>query len=47
MLVSMSLIDRLSGVMGCVRAGMLLRDGADPMDAWEGHYWALSVGEGE
>ena len=22
----------------------LLRDGADPLDAWEGHYGALSVG---
>jgi hypothetical protein len=32
------------GARRAARAVMLLRDGADPLDAWEGHYGALSVG---
>lgn len=42
----MSLIDRLSGVMDpeeLPQLGVLI-DWADPMDAWGGHYGALSVG---
>ena len=35
------------GARRAARAVMLLRDGADPMDAWDGHYGALSVGWGE
>ena len=33
-----------SDVARAARCVMLLRDGADPLDAWEGHYGALSVG---
>lgn len=32
------------GARRAARTVMLLRDGVDPMDAWEGHYGALSVG---
>ena len=33
-----------SDVARAARCVMLLRDGVDPLDAWEGHYGALSVG---
>lgn len=32
------------GARRAARTVMLLRDGVDPLDAWEGHYGALSVG---
>ena len=32
------------GAQRAARTVMLLRDGVDPMDAWDGHYGALSVG---
>ena len=32
------------GAQRAARTVMLLRDGVDPLDAWEGHYGALSVG---
>ena len=35
------------GARRAARTVMLLRDGADPMDAWDGHYGALSAGGGE
>ena len=32
------------GARRAARTVMLLRDGVDPVDAWDGHYGALSVG---
>ena len=32
------------GAQRAARTVMLLRDGVDPLDAWEGHYGALSAG---
>ena len=34
----------IDGAQRAARAVMLLRDGVDPMDTWDGHYGALSVG---
>lgn len=35
------------GARRAARCVMLLRDGANPLDAWDGHYGALSAGGGE